>query len=63
MGFKVFLKVDMKKFKEFMLDKIEFGEYKVLFIFGGVDMFEFIGIRIVLIYEVFDVSFYVKFDY
>ena len=63
MGFKASLKVDMKKFKESMSDKTEFGEHKVSFTSGGVDMPEPIGIRIVPIYEAFDVSFYAKLDH
>lgn len=63
MGSKASLKVDMKKFKESMSDKTEFGEHKVSFTSGGVDMPEPIGIRIVPIYEAFDVSFYAKLDH
>lgn len=63
MGFKESLTVDMNKFKESMSDKTEFGEHKVSFTSGGLDMPEPIGIRIIPIYEAFDVSFYTKLDH
>ncbi|XP_078382883.1 uncharacterized protein LOC144665526 [Oculina patagonica] len=62
-GFKASLKVDMKKFRESMSEKTEFGEDKVKFSSGGPDMPEPIGLKLVPIYEAFDVNFYTAMDH
>ena len=63
MGFRASLKVDMKKFKEAMSESTKFGEHKVVFTSGGRDMPEPIGIKVVPIYEAFDVNFYTTLDH
>ena len=62
MGFKASLKVDMKKFRESMSESTKFGEQKVVFNSGGPDMPEPIGLKLVPIYEAFDVNFYTVLD-
>lgn len=63
MGYRASLKVDMKKFRESMSEKTEFGENKVKFSSGGPDLPEPIGLKLVPIYEAFDVNFYTKMDH
>lgn len=63
MGYKASLKVDMKKFRESMSENTKFGEHKVVFSSGGREMPEPIGIKLVPIYEAFDVNFYTTMDH
>ncbi|XP_020622112.1 uncharacterized protein LOC110059730 [Orbicella faveolata] len=62
MGYKASLKVDMKKFRESMSENTKFGGHKVVFTSGGPDMPEPIGLKLVPIYEAFDVNFYTVTD-
>lgn len=58
LGYKASLKVDVKAFKESMSQGTKFGEHKVVFKSGGPEMPEPIGLRLVPIFEAFDVNFY-----
>jgi len=62
LGYSASLKVDVNAFKESMSEGTKFGENKVVLTSGGPNLPEPIGLKLVPIYEAFDVNFYTVLD-